>query len=120
MKLVLQRDACGNGRTCPNLNTTDHGSYVIQGYNTCEQPVSATQATVEVPLALLPELAATSNRDGVRYTDRDGVRYTDRDTVLISGTQVTDPEALTELNLPAGENAVEVPLSLLREESVVA
>lgn len=109
MKLVLVRAACGNGRTCPNINTTDRSSYVIQGYTSFEQPNSDTQATVEVPLDLLPELAGTPVRDGVHYTDRD--------TVLISGTQVTDSDALAELNLPDGESAVEVPLSLLREEA---
>lgn len=112
MKLVFQRGACGNGRTCPNLNTTDRGSYVIQGYVTSGQSADPAEASIEVPLSLLPELHTAS--------DRDGLCRTDRGSVILTGQQVTDPDALDELNLPAGENAIEVPLSLLTKETTHA
>jgi hypothetical protein len=43
------------------------------------------------------------------------VHRTDRGTVVIQGWAVTDPEALRELSLPAGELAVEIPADLVAE-----
>ncbi|MGH3735374.1 MAG: hypothetical protein ACRDT6_07085 [Micromonosporaceae bacterium] len=40
---------------------------------------------------------------------------TDRGTFIVQGFVVDDPEALTALDLPPGESAVEIPLSLLPE-----
>jgi len=40
---------------------------------------------------------------------------TDRGTYVLQGFRVTDPEALTALNLPAHETAVEVPRALLTD-----
>lgn len=39
---------------------------------------------------------------------------TDRDTYLVVGRTVTDPEALSALGIGPGEQAVEVPASLLK------
>ena len=38
---------------------------------------------------------------------------TDRGTYVVQGSIVTDPQALTAMNLPAHETAVEVPAELL-------
>lgn len=43
------------------------------------------------------------------------VYSTDRNTYVVQGYPVTDGEALTQLSLPCGESAVEIPASLLRE-----
>ena len=56
----------------------------------------------------------------VRSTCSDGktcpaVHRTDRGTVVIQGWVVTDAEALSELHLPPGETAVEVPAELVAE-----
>lgn len=111
MRIVLLRDQCGSGRTCPNLNSTDRGSYVVQGYIVhAEQALRSGHATVEVPLSLLPELAASAPRDNLSLTDCG--------TVLVRGVQVTNPDVLAELNMPAGENAVEVPRAALPELEV--
>jgi hypothetical protein len=40
---------------------------------------------------------------------------TDRGTAVVQGYAVDDPEVLAQLGLPAGENAVEVPVELLIE-----
>jgi hypothetical protein len=40
---------------------------------------------------------------------------TDRGTAVVQGYAVDDPEVLAQLALPAGENAVEVPVELLIE-----
>lgn len=108
MQLVLMRAECRDGRTCPNVNLSDHGTYVVQGYIVSPgHLLPASEAVVEIPLSLLPEL--------VEADPRDGLSLTDRGTILVRGTQITDAEALAELDLPAGENAVEVPLSVLGE-----
>lgn len=39
---------------------------------------------------------------------------TDRETYLVQGYVVTDPEALAETHVPAGEAIVEVPKRLMR------
>lgn len=66
------------------------------------------EAVVEIPSSLLPELAADETSHGA-------VRRTGRGTVLVRGRLVVDAEALRELNLPAGEAAVEIPISALPE-----
>ena len=40
---------------------------------------------------------------------------TDRGTVVIQGLAVTDPEALRQLRLPGGEQAVEIPAEMVAE-----
>lgn len=39
---------------------------------------------------------------------------TDRETYLVQGYVVTDPEALAQLRIPAGETVVEVPRRLMK------
>lgn len=110
MRIVLLRGACDNGRTCPNINSTDRASYVIQGYlapSTHAYPLAPGQAVVEIPLSLLPELTSPGASDGLFLTGRG--------TILVRGSQVIDPDALAELNLPPGENAVEIPRTSLPE-----
>lgn len=109
MQLTLLRGdpRCSDGRTCPNINATDRAdrrTLVVQGYTV--QPTADGEARVEVPDIMLPELAGVS---------RPGVVFTDHGTALISGTPVTDPEALAQLHLPTGESAVEIPVETLAE-----
>ncbi|PZM98134.1 MAG: hypothetical protein DIU79_00880 [Actinobacteria bacterium] len=40
---------------------------------------------------------------------------TDRDTFIVQGWRVTDPEALSQLDIPAHETVVEVPVDVLAE-----
>jgi hypothetical protein len=120
VKLILLRSSCDNARICPNINATDRGTLVVQGYAVPNTDVAALVddgpmllggVVVEVPLALLPELAGET-------TARPGLFLTDRGTVLVSGQAVTDAEVLAELSLPAGESAVEVPITALPELTV--
>jgi len=113
MKLILLRSSCGEARTCPNINITDRRTYVVQG-----NPVTSLdlgghvlgpgESVVEIPASLVPELPA----DGTAYG---AVRRTGRGTVLVRGRLIVDAETLRELNLPAGEAAVEIPASALPE-----
>jgi hypothetical protein len=100
---------CPDGNTCPTLHMSDRSTFVIQGY-IVDQPSMAFEpgyAAVELPLSLLPELAA--RRPG------DGVRLTDHATVVLVGPEVTDADALDQLQLPAGETAIEMPFQSLPE-----
>lgn len=113
MRLTLLRSTCGGGRACPNINLTDQGTYVVQGYeltglDLTGYALAADEAIVEVPESLLPELAGAETGSGA-------VRRTDRGTFLVRGRTLVDTEALRELNLPAGEAAVEIPASMLPE-----
>ncbi|KWW97483.1 hypothetical protein TH66_17765 [Carbonactinospora thermoautotrophica] len=42
------------------------------------------------------------------------VYATDRGTFVVQGYVISDPQALRQLDLPEGENAVEIPAELLR------
>ena len=40
---------------------------------------------------------------------------TDRDTFVVQGWRILDPEALAQLDIPAHETVVEVPIDVLAE-----
>ncbi len=47
------------------------------------------------------------------------VYRTDRDTWIVQGWAVTDPDALTQMDIPGGEAAVEIPdrmIAFFRQE----
>lgn len=113
MRLNLLRSSCGDTRSCPNINITDRGTYVVQGYLVTDLGMtgdlfSPDKSVVEVPSSLLPELTGVETSGGE-------VRRTDRGTVLVRGRTVVDAEVLRELNLAVGEAAVEIPISALPE-----
>lgn len=113
MRLRLLRSVCDDWRSCPNINLTDRGTYVVQGYLVGDVDLDGDvlapgEAIVEIPSPLLLELADDE-------TVRHAVRRTARGTVLVRGCRVVDAEALRELILPSGEAAVEIPISALPE-----
>ena len=59
---IRSDDLCDNGRTCPHVSATARQTLVVQGFVTPDLVVPpglpAGWITVEVPLRLLPELAA--------------------------------------------------------------
>lgn len=116
MRLIFLRGTCGDTRTCPNINATDRGTYVVQGYpksglDLGGQVLGPGESVVEVPSSLLPELAVDDAADGA-------VRRTNRETLVVRGRLVVDEDTLEELHLPAGEAAVEVAISALPELEV--
>lgn len=48
-------------------------------------------------------------------TNCPSVYRTDRDTFVVQGWRVSDPETLAQLDIPAHETVVEVPLDVLAE-----
>jgi hypothetical protein len=112
VKLVLLRADCDTGRTCPNVNLSDRGTLVVQGYIVAGDTLAALDSTippgarvVELPLSLVPEL-----QDHAPHLP---VHLTGRDSVLLWGPEVTDTAALAELAMPDGESAIELPCALL-------
>ncbi len=115
MRLILLRATCDDGRTCPNINATDRGTHLVQGYPVTGLDLGGhmpgpDEAVVEIQASLLPELAADDVAHGA-------VLRTDRGTLLVCG-RLVEAEFLQELNIPAGEAAVEIPISALPELAV--
>lgn len=104
MQVVVLRERCPDRVSCPHLYCTDRGTYVVQGYVNAELSREPGQAVVEIPLALIPEIAAHSHAD---------LYLTDHGTVLVRGAKVTDPEALARMQLPDDEDAVELVAEVL-------
>lgn len=57
--------------------------------------------------------------DGCENRNCPAIYETDRGTFVVQGYVVSDPQALKQLGLPAGESAVEVPADLLKETHAV-
>jgi hypothetical protein len=90
----LGKDTQGGGS--PTLFATDRDTYVVQGWKV---PGEAT--SVEIPTLLL------------RHLERDtrlaaSLRQTAHDSYVLSGSAVTDAEALSQMDIPDHETCVEV------------
>jgi hypothetical protein len=107
--ITIRDDYCDNGRTCPHISATGRGTLIVQGYLTSDPALAgrpgipAGQTVIEVPLALLPELAA---EPGAWHVTGHG-------TVVMHGPALSDPGALAELTIPPGEAAIEIPATEL-------
>ncbi|MGH3279865.1 MAG: hypothetical protein ACRDNW_12115 [Trebonia sp.] len=107
MRLITLRDdspRCDNGRTCPHISATDRQTLIVQGYVTAAPGTPSGEIAIEVPLTLLPELAAEPGT---------GLQVTGRGTVVFHGPAVSDPDTLAELTIPPGEAAIEIPAAVL-------
>lgn len=62
----------------------------------------------------------TKISDGCENRNCPTVYETDRGTFVVQGYVISDPQALDQLGLPAGESAVEVPADLLKGHHGVA
>lgn len=106
MRLTMLRSSCQNGRTCPNINVTDRATLVVQGYTTNMTADDDVSVIVAIPRTLLPEVDDGSP----------AISLVGDEMLHVTGCRVTDPEALVELALPVGEDAVEIPLAAAPEE----
>lgn len=101
---------CDNGRTCPHISATGRGTLIVQGYLVSDPPpttrlgIPASEIAVEIPLALLPEVAAEPGA---------ALHVTGHGTVVIHGPALSDPGTLAELTTPPGEAAIEIPAAAL-------
>ncbi|MCA1707649.1 MAG: hypothetical protein LC808_32010 [Actinobacteria bacterium] len=85
------------GGGSPTLFATDRDSYVVQGWT-----VAGQRGSVEIPQRLLAHLEPGTYL-GALLAD------TGRGSFTLSGTPVTDTEALSHLDIPGHETCVEVP-----------
>jgi hypothetical protein len=92
---VLGKETQGGGS--PTLFATDADTYVVQGWKVTGQVTS-----VEIPARLLNYLLQ-GTRMGVDLQD------TGKGTFIVSGAPVTDAQALSQMDIPGHETAVEVP-----------
>lgn len=105
MKIVVLRgEDCGDRITCPHVFATDRGTHIVQGYVSAGLVCGPGQVVVEVPLGLMPEVAAHSHDD---------LALTARGSVLIRGVRVSDPQALAAIPVAAGEDLVELAGNVL-------
>ncbi|MFI6998750.1 hypothetical protein [Nocardia sp. NPDC050175] len=87
-----------NKNGCPSLFLTDRGTYIVQGWR-----VRGRSDVLEIPHPLLAYLEPGTCL-GVLLQD------TGHGTFLLSGDVVTDPEALSQMDIPDHETCFEVPV----------
>ncbi|WP_109526759.1 MULTISPECIES: hypothetical protein [Nocardia] len=95
MRLQFLGKGGSNVGGCPSLYATDRQTYVVQGW------VTDAPETVEIPHLLLG-FAEPDTFIGATLTD------TGRGTFRVTGTPVSDVEALARMALPDGETGIEV------------
>ncbi len=103
----LGKNTRNNGS--PTLYVSDHGTYIIQGWKVPGHP-----DLIEIPHPLLAYLVPGTCL-GVRLHD------TGHGTFTLSGSVVTDLEALALMNTPSFEMSVEVPIAQeIRPDAIAA
>jgi hypothetical protein len=101
---------------CPTLYATDRDTYLVQGWKVfandvlMQVDVPEGQAIVEVPTELFEHL----KKDGLPAGDFKRLEdplmvLTPSGTYIVQGSEVTDAEALSQMELPDYETVVEVP-----------
>jgi hypothetical protein len=98
----LGKDTVNGGS--PTLFATDQDSYVVQGWK-----VPGDASSVEIPDKLLAFVEQGTRLDAVLHE-------TAFHTYRLSGSVVTDPDVLMQMNMPGHEMAVVV--GKVREEGV--
>ncbi|MGH3929232.1 MAG: hypothetical protein ACRDTF_04565 [Pseudonocardiaceae bacterium] len=84
------------GGGSPTLFATDRDTYFVQGWR-----VPGQEASVEIPMKLLEYLESNTRLAAVSHTTGQG-------TYILSGTPVTDVDALAQMDIPGHETCVEV------------
>ena len=103
---------------CPTLYASDRDTYVIQGWRVSDPAkrgqfdLSPEQTCVEVPRPLMAFLELDSPSATVGEEAPPFVLTADG-TYLIKGPEVTDAEALGQMDIPDHETVVEVPRRLM-------
>jgi hypothetical protein len=101
----LGKETQGGGS--PTLYATDRETYVVQGWKVLDEPLTV----IEIPEALLrhlrpnTELATQLHSTGRRWTDDHGKTW---NTYIVIGAAITDPDALSQMDIPGNESCVEI------------
>lgn len=100
---------------CPTLYATDRDTYLVQGWVVfandllMQLDLPEGQTAVEVPTELFEHL----EKDGLpagefRRLDDPLMILTPTGTFVVQGLEVTDPEALAQMDIPDYESVVEI------------
>lgn len=103
----------------PSLYATDQDSYVVQGWIVTDRAalaglaVGEDETLVEVPAALLEYLTLDGLDGQVINVVPPIVAVTPGGHYILQGKQVTDTEALSQMNIPEHETCVHVERSAM-------
>jgi hypothetical protein len=98
----------------PTLYATDQGAYLVQGWKITDLEILAKldvpvgETVVEIYAHLMTHLAKDGLSGVVTSWIPPIVHVRENGNLVIQGKRVTDPEALTEMNIPGHEDVVEV------------
>ncbi|MFC9244462.1 hypothetical protein ACFT7S_10660 [Streptomyces sp. NPDC057136] len=101
---------------CPTLYATDRDTYLVQGWKIfandllTQLDIPVGQTAVEVPTELFEFLTEDGLPIGeIRRLEDPIMVLTPSGTFVVQGLEVTDSEALAEMEIPDYETVVEVP-----------
>ncbi len=109
------------GGQSPTLYATDQGSYVVQGWIVTDADILAMlglaedETLVEVYARLLTHLAKDGLDGEVTHEFYPIVHVRKNGRYILQGKRVTDAKALTQMNIPDHETAVEIPKDAMTE-----
>ncbi|MCF1595764.1 hypothetical protein [Streptomyces muensis] len=101
---------------CPTLYATDRDTYLVQGWKIfandllMQLEIPEGETAVEVPTELFEHLTKDHLAAGeIRRVEGPIMILTPNGTFVVQGREVTDPEALAQMEIPDYETVVEVP-----------
>ncbi|MER7408138.1 hypothetical protein ABT373_38195 [Streptomyces sp. NPDC000070] len=101
---------------CPTLYATDRDTYLVQGWKIfandllMQLEIPEGETAVEVPTELFEHLTKDGLAAGeIRRVEDPIMILTSSGTFVVQGREVTDPEALAQMEIPDYETVVEVP-----------
>ncbi|MDX3867644.1 hypothetical protein [Streptomyces europaeiscabiei] len=101
---------------CPTLYATDRDTYLVQGWKIfandllMQLEIPKGETAVEVPTELFEHLTKDGLAAGeIRRVQDPIMILTPSGTFVVQGREVTDPEALAQMEIPDYETVVEVP-----------
>ncbi|MBP5892145.1 hypothetical protein CTU88_44270 [Streptomyces sp. JV178] len=101
---------------CPTLYATDRDTYLVQGWKIfandllMQLEIPEGETAVEVPTELFEHLTKDGLAAGeIRRVEDPIMILTPSGTFVVQGREVTDPEALAQMEIPDYETVVEVP-----------
>ncbi|MDQ0956011.1 hypothetical protein QFZ24_010020 [Streptomyces phaeochromogenes] len=100
---------------CPTLYATDQDTYLVQGWRIfandllMQLEITEGETAVEVPTELFEHLTEDGLPVGeIRRVEDPIMILTPGGTFVMQGREVTDPEALAEMEIPDYETVIEV------------
>lgn len=107
------------GGQSPTLYATDRGSYVVQGWVVTDADIltkldlAKDEKLVEVYAQLMTHLAKDGLSGEVTHKVYPIVHIRENGRYILQGRRVTDTKALTQMNIPDHETAIEIPKGVM-------